>query len=73
LLAREPGEVYLECLSFMAPYYARFGFEAIPWQHAPMPLRVKAGLGTVVGRLLGHRMTVMRRPHPHDATQLPAE
>lgn len=61
LLAQETGDVYLECQSRLASYYSRFGFAPIPWWHAPMPLKFKAGFSGMIGRLLGYRMTVMRR------------
>ena len=61
LLARHHGEVFLECRAVMVPYYRHFGFEEIPWQHAPHPLRFKAGLGDTLGRLVGVRVAVMVR------------
>jgi amino-acid N-acetyltransferase len=61
LLDRQAGTVYLECLDSMASYYARFGFFPIPWRQAPMPLRLKAGLGNMFGSLAGFRIAVMRR------------
>lgn len=61
LLERETGVVYLECLAHNERYYARFGFKRIPWWRAPMPLKLKAGMGQVVGPLLGFRVIVMRR------------
>lgn len=64
LLARHPGEMYLECRPGLAGYYARFGFERIPWQAAPMPLRLKAGLGSLLGAPLGIRPAVMVRRAP---------
>lgn len=60
LLALHAPPVYLECRSTMAPYYARFGFEEIPWQDAPMPLRRKARLANRIGKLFGFRLAVMR-------------
>lgn len=64
LLAAEPGDVYLECLDEMAAYYARFGFEPLPWWQAPMPLKLKAGLGNLASRLFGYQVVTMRRPRP---------
>jgi hypothetical protein len=60
LLAEEQGPVYLECAARLAALYRRFGFEEIAWQHAPLPLKLKAGLV----RLLGWPIVVMRRPGP---------
>ena len=61
LLARYPddGPVYLECASNMVPYYERFGFYEIQWHQAPFPLKLKAGLGKLLGPLFGVRMAVM--------------
>lgn len=64
LLERETGDVYLECLDHNERYYARFGFERISWWRAPMPLKLKAGLGRVFGRFFGFRVIAMRRAKP---------
>ncbi len=56
LVDTQPGDVYLECQSGLADYYRRFGFEEIHWREAPWPLKLKAGLG----KLLGFRLSVMR-------------
>lgn len=61
LLERETGDVYLECESQNERYYTRFGFEPIPWWRAPLPLKLKAGLGQIFGRLYGFRVVTMRR------------
>ncbi len=61
LLAREAGDVWLECRSDLTPYYERFGFGEVPWQRAPMPLRLKAGMGSLLGPLFGVRLAVMVR------------
>ncbi len=60
LLASTPPPVWLESAAHNAPYYARFGFVEVPWQQAPLPLRLKAGLGHFLGRLVGIRLVVMR-------------
>jgi len=60
LLAQADGPVYLECAERMRGYYARVGFEEIPWQEAPFPLRFKARLA----RLMGGRIAVMRWERP---------
>jgi N-acetylglutamate synthase-like GNAT family acetyltransferase len=62
LLAERTGAVYLECARRMVSYYVRFGFEEIPWHQAPMPLKFKSCVGNTVGRLLGFRIAVMKRP-----------
>jgi amino-acid N-acetyltransferase len=64
LLANETGDVYLECLSHNEHYYEKFGFKRIPWWQAPMPLKLKAGMGQTVGRLLGFRVVAMKRVKP---------
>lgn len=64
LLAQETGDVYLECLDFNERYYTRFGFERISWWRAPMPLKLKAGLGQIWGRFAGFRVITMRREKP---------
>lgn len=61
LLESEPGTVYLECQVHMVPYYERFGFQEIPWYRAPMPLKLKAGMGALLGRLFGFRIAAMQR------------
>jgi N-acetylglutamate synthase-like GNAT family acetyltransferase len=61
LLARESGVVYLECRRPLESYYRRFGFEEISWWQAPMPLKLKSGMGNILGRLFGIRIAVMRK------------
>lgn len=61
LLERETGDVYLECLDHNERYYNRFGFERVPWWTTPMPLKLKAGLGSIFGRFFGFRVIAMRR------------
>jgi N-acetylglutamate synthase-like GNAT family acetyltransferase len=60
LLAEEKGTVYLECPDYNVAYYQRFGFRLIPWWRAPMPLRLKAGAGALLGRLWGVKVRVMQ-------------
>jgi len=55
-----PGPIYLECEGHNVTYYHRFGFKEIPWQQAPMPLRLKAGVGAFIARIFGFKMAVMR-------------
>lgn len=61
LLDGRTDTIYLECAGRMASYYTRFDFREIPWQQAPMPLKLKAGLGNMLGRLFGFRIAVMKR------------
>lgn len=61
LLAKHTGPIYLECAARLTSYYARFGFEVIRWQDAPMPLKLKAGLANVVDRLFGIHFATMKR------------
>lgn len=55
-----PGPIYLECQAENATFYARFGFREIPWYQAPMPLKLKAGMGTFLGKIFGFRMAAMK-------------
>ena len=64
LLDSQPGDVYLECQSDLADYYSRFSFEEIRWQAAPLFLKLKAGMGILIGRLLGFRLTLMKYTRP---------
>lgn len=66
LLDGRTGTLYLECAGRMAGFYPRFGFREIPWWQAPMPLKLKAGLGNVIGRMGGWRIAVMRRDGAQD-------
>ena len=61
LLDGRTDTIYLECAGRMASYYTRFGFEEIPWQQAPIPLKLKAALGNLIARLFGIRIAVMKR------------
>jgi predicted N-acetyltransferase YhbS len=68
LLARWSGKwpVYLECEGKMVPYYERFGFREIQWHQAPFPLKLKSGIGALLGPLAGVRiavMTITKRGH----------
>lgn len=60
LVADEPGEIYLECAGRLVPFYERFGFERVPWQSVPMPLKIKAGIGHTLGKLFGMELATMR-------------
>jgi predicted N-acetyltransferase YhbS len=60
LLKAEAGPVYLECLAFREAYYSKFGFVRLPWWETPMPLKLKAGAGAVLGWLFGYRVITMR-------------
>ncbi len=61
LLDGRTDTIYLECAGRMASFYTRFDFQEIPWQQAPMPLKFKAGLGNMIGRLGGWHIAVMKR------------
>lgn len=54
-----PGPIYLECQSHNATYYQRFGFKKIPWYKAPMPLKFKSGMGAILGKLFGIKVSAM--------------
>lgn len=64
LLANETSVVYLETDAHNERYYARFGFERIPFWRAPMPLKFKAVITKTLGFFTGYPMIVMRRPAP---------
>jgi amino-acid N-acetyltransferase len=64
LLDGRTDTIYLECMGQRASFYTRFGFQEIPWPQAPMPLKLKAGLGNMIGRLFGLRVAVMKRDAP---------
>jgi len=61
LAATVEGPIYLECRGTLATYYARFGFEEIHPREAPMPLRLKATIGSKLAGLFGMRLAVMVR------------
>jgi len=61
LLERESGDVYLECQIKNEMYYSRFGFTRIHWYQAPPPLKYKAFIGSVLLRMFGVRIIVMKR------------
>lgn len=60
-LAGETPPVHLECLDLQQRYYEGFGFRRIPIRQAPMGLRLKASLGTVMSRLVVRRRIVVMR------------
>lgn len=43
--------VYLTTIPSASGFWNRLGFHTVPWQDAPLPLVVEAGLGNVVSRL----------------------
>jgi len=61
LAATVDGPIYLECRSTLVHYYSRFGFEEILPREAPMPLRLKATIGSRLAGLFGMRLAVMVR------------
>ncbi len=60
ILSHEAGPVFLETEIGNVTYYARFGFVEIPWYQTPMPLKAKSGIGGLLARLFGYRLTTMR-------------
>jgi N-acetylglutamate synthase-like GNAT family acetyltransferase len=54
------GPIYLECQGHMTSYYQRFGFDEISGQPAPMPLKLKAGVGAFFARVFGFKLAVMK-------------
>jgi N-acetylglutamate synthase-like GNAT family acetyltransferase len=66
LLAREPGDVYLYCSAALAPFYERFGFQAVAPAAIPPGMRWAYRLMNLALRLarLPLRIVVMRRAAP---------
>jgi amino-acid N-acetyltransferase len=59
LQASHPPPIFLEAIANKQTYYSRFGFYLIPWYRAPFPLNLKAGMGTLIARLLRWREGVI--------------
>jgi predicted N-acetyltransferase YhbS len=62
LIARENGPLFLFCLAFREPYYAKFGFRRAEWRDLPGTLKGKYLLGFMFTRLIGRRLIAMKRP-----------
>jgi N-acetylglutamate synthase-like GNAT family acetyltransferase len=66
LIARErahsAGPLYLFCLAFREPYYAKFGFRRVAGDELPSSLKKKFRLGSIVTRLIRQPLVVMHRP-----------
>ena len=60
LLAKEAGDVYLDCERSKIPLYTRFGFEVIAFDQMPRTLKIKA-LGARLLRLFGIHVVCMKR------------
>jgi N-acetylglutamate synthase-like GNAT family acetyltransferase len=61
LIARENGPLYLFCLVFREPYYAKFGFRSVTVNDLPPALKSKYTLGQFFTRLFRQRLIVMYR------------
>lgn len=61
LIARENGPLYLFCLAFREPYYAKFGFRSITVDQLPTSLQKKYRVGRFFSRLFRQRLIVMGR------------
>ena len=61
LIVRENGPLYLFCLAFREPYYAKFGFRSVTADDLPPALKSKYGLGQFFARLFRQRLSVMCR------------
>jgi amino-acid N-acetyltransferase len=61
LIAREHGPLYLFCLAFREPYYAKFGFRSVTANDLPPALKSKYTLGQFFARLFRQRLIVMYR------------
>ncbi|MBK4729832.1 GNAT family N-acetyltransferase [Oxynema sp. CENA135] len=55
--------IYLECMGYLAPFYARLGFVEIGWRSLPKPLKVKFGLGQFASRFLPIEVKIMQYIH----------
>lgn len=62
LIAREDGPLLLFCLAFREPYYAKFGFRRCGRRELRGELKLKYMAGSIMTRLIGKRLIVMRRP-----------
>ncbi len=66
LIARERTRsaepLYLFCLAFREPYYAKFGFRRVTGRELPPSLKTKFRLGSIVTRLIRQPLVAMRRP-----------
>ncbi len=62
LTARESGPLFLFCLAFREPYYAKFGFQRVGRRDLPGILKGKYLLGFVFTRLVGRKLIAMKRP-----------
>ena len=60
LEAEAERPLYLTCLSHMEPYYARFGYESIPFREMPAFFKLKM-LPAGIARLFGLHPRVMRK------------
>ena len=61
LLAKETGDVYLDCERSKIPLYTRFGFHVISFKETPRTLKLKS-LGARIMRLFGIYVVCMKRP-----------
>jgi N-acetylglutamate synthase-like GNAT family acetyltransferase len=61
LIAKESGPLYLFCLAFREPYYAKFGFRSVTAHDLPPALKSKYALGAFFTRLFRKRLIVMYR------------
>jgi N-acetylglutamate synthase-like GNAT family acetyltransferase len=60
--ARSTEPLYLFCLAFREPYYAKFGFRRVTERELPPSLKTKFRLGSIVTRLIRQPLVVMHRP-----------
>lgn len=62
LIARESGPLFLFCLQFREPYYAKFGFRRTFMRDLPRSLKFKYAFGWTFTRLFRYKLIVMTRP-----------
>jgi amino-acid N-acetyltransferase len=61
LIARESGPLFLFCLQFREPYYAKFGFRRAYMRDLPRSLRFKYMMGWFFTRLFRYKLIAMKR------------
>jgi N-acetylglutamate synthase-like GNAT family acetyltransferase len=59
---KKPGPIYVRTRDYMTKYYAQFGFNEMPLQDAPMPLRGTVRAASFVTSLFrsGFKIAIMR-------------
>lgn len=61
LIARESGPLFLFCLQFREPYYAKFGFRRAFMRDLPRSLKFKYAIGWFFTRVFRYKLIGMKR------------